>query len=81
MGQEFGEPSEVHWDPVLGFSVIIGEQGSEIRLGQGRMAQRLERLKRVYEKLRQGDIAVDYVLIDQDGDLDRVAVAPRRDNR
>ena len=81
VGPEVGDPSEVHWDPVLGFSVIVGEQGTEIRLGQGRMPQRLAHLKRVYEKLSQSDTAVDYVLIDQDGDLDRVAVGPRPNHR
>ena len=66
----------VHADPVLGISLIVGERGTEVRLGWGKWRERLERYRLVREKLRERDVEVEYILIDQDDDIDRVAVGP-----
>lgn len=70
--------SELHVDDVLGLSLIVGERGTEVRLGQGRWRERLSRFARVYDTLDERGVDVDYVLIDQDEDIDRVAVGPAR---
>lgn len=66
--------SEVHLDSVVGVSIILEQTGVEVRLGWGRYDERLRRFKQVYESLVEKDIQVDYILIDQDEDLSRVAV-------
>lgn len=66
--------SEVHLDSVVGVSMILEQTGVEVRLGWGRYDERLRRFKQVYESLVEKDIQVDYILIDQDEDLSRVAV-------
>lgn len=66
--------SEVHLDPVMGVSLILEQSGVEVRLGWGRYDERLSRFKQVYESLIEKDIQVDYILIDQDEDLSKVAV-------
>lgn len=74
--QEIAPISEVHLDEVLGLSLVVGAQGTEVRLGWGQWAERLERFAIVYQDLLDRGVAVDYVLIDQDGDINRVAVGP-----
>ena len=66
--------SEVHLDPVLGVSLILEQSGVEVRLGWGRYRERLRRFAQVYESLVEKDVQVDYILIDQEEDLSRVAV-------
>lgn len=74
--QESAPISEVHLDEVLGLSLVVGAQGTEVRLGWGQWAERLERFSIVYQDLLDRGVAVDYVLIDQDGEINRVAVGP-----
>ncbi|MEC9441156.1 MAG: FtsQ-type POTRA domain-containing protein [Myxococcota bacterium] len=68
----------VHADPVLGLSLIVGDQGMEVRLGWGRWKERLERYNVVHGSLAERGVDVEYILIDQDDDIDRVAVGPAR---
>lgn len=78
MGFSQWEPlSEIHVDPTLGLSLISADTGIEIRLGRGRYRERLERLKVVKESIVKRAMEVDYILIDQDSDLSRVAVGQR----
>ncbi|MGM0556250.1 MAG: cell division protein FtsQ/DivIB [Myxococcota bacterium] len=69
--------SEVHYDPVLGLSIVTAESGTEIRLGRGRYRERLERLEVVQSSLVERGIDAEYILIDQESDLSRVAVGRR----
>lgn len=66
--------SEVHWDEHLGWSVFSHE--TEVRLGHDRFAERLERLWQVFVLLESRGTRPEYVLLDLEGDLDRVAVKP-----
>jgi len=68
----------VHADPVLGLSLIVGDQGMEVRLGWGRWRERLERYDVVHSSLIERGVDVEYILVDQDDDIDRVAVGPAR---
>jgi len=78
MGFSQWEPlSEIHIDPTLGLSLVSADTGIEIRLGRGRYRERLERLKVVKESIVKRAMEVDYILIDQDSDLSRVAVGQR----
>jgi cell division protein FtsQ len=69
--------SEVHFDTVLGLSVVTADSGTEIRLGQGRYRERLERLEVVQSSLVERGIDAEYILIDQESDLSRIAVGRR----
>lgn len=78
---ETAKLSEIHLDPVVGVSLVLEENGVEVRLGWGKYTERMKRFAKVYESLVEKDIQVDYILIDQDKDLSRVAVglAPSKD--
>ena len=69
--------SEVHIDPLLGISLIVGDTGTEVRLGWGRIEERLERLEAVQTSLIRRGIDAAYVLLDQEDDLNRIAVGRR----
>ncbi len=69
--------SQVHVDPIMGVSLVTEETGTEIRLGWGRYRERLDRLHAVQTTLIERGMDADYVLVDQDGDLSRVAVGQR----
>ena len=75
---ELAPISEVHVDRVMGTSLVLGEQGTEVRLGRGRLTQRLERFAVVYDSLAQRGVPIEYVLVDQQESLDRVAVGPAK---
>lgn len=69
--------SEVHIDELLGVSLVVGETGTEVRLGSGRWEERMERLAVVQTSLIRRGMDAAYVLIDHDRELNRVAVGPR----
>ena len=69
--------SEVHVDELLGMTLVIGEGGTEVRLGWGRWEERLERLEVVHASLVRRGVDAAYILIDHESDLDRVAVGQR----
>lgn len=71
------EISEVHIDPVMGLSLVPTDSGIEIRLGRGRYKERMERLRAVFATIEQEGRDVDYILIDQEGKLNRVTVGRR----
>ncbi len=82
MGLTKWEPlSEIHIDPVLGLTLVTADTGIEIRLGNGRYRERLERLKVVQRSIAQRAMEVDYILLDQESDLSRVAVGRRHQPR
>ncbi len=69
--------SEIHIDPVMGLSLVTRENGTEVRLGSGRLDERIERLDVVFRALAQDDEVADYVLVDHESDLGRVVVGRR----
>ncbi|MFU8805505.1 MAG: cell division protein FtsQ/DivIB [Bradymonadaceae bacterium] len=69
--------SQIHVDPLMGLSLVTEETGTEIRLGKGRWRERLQRLEVVQSSLIERGLDADYVLIDQEEDLSRVAVGWR----
>ncbi|MFW5967588.1 MAG: cell division protein FtsQ/DivIB [Persicimonas sp.] len=71
---EWDHISEVHVDAVSGLTVMTASKGIEIRLGQGRYQERLDRLEAVQESIAERSMQVDYILIDRESDLSRVAV-------
>ena len=78
MGLDERHPvSEVHLDELLGLSLVVGETGTEIRLGWGRWEERLERLVVIQDSLIRRGVNATYVLIDHESDLNRVAVGRR----
>ncbi len=78
MGLEQHDPlSEIRVDALLGVSLVVGEAGTEVRLGSGRWRERLERFAAVRRSLSLHGIQPAYVLIDHESDLNRVAVGPR----
>jgi cell division protein FtsQ len=80
MGLQARQPlSQVHVDAVMGISLVTEETGTEIRLGWGRWNERLERFRVVQNSLIERGVDADYVLIDQEEDLSRVAVGQRHD--
>ena len=68
--------SEIHVDDLLGVSLVVGEVGTEIRLGRGRWKERLERFAVIRQSLSLHGVQAAYMLIDHESDLSRVAVGP-----
>ena len=78
MGLADDEPiSEVHIDDLLGVTLVVGDSGTEVRLGWGRWEERLERLDAVQTSLIRRGMDAAYILIDRESDLDRIAVGQR----
>ncbi len=73
---DLAAPTHVHVDPVLGVSLIVGDDAVEVRLGWGRWEERLARYRAVHEELQRRGVQPEYILIDQREDIDRVAVGP-----
>jgi cell division protein FtsQ len=69
--------SEIHIDPVMGLSLVTREHGTEVRLGSGRLDERIERLDVVFRALAEDTEVADYVLVDHESDLGRVVVGRR----
>ena len=68
--------SEVHLDPDLGVVVYAGDEGMEIRLGQGDLPAKLERLGRVLSALEADGRKAEVLHLDNRRHPDWVAVRP-----
>lgn len=68
--------SEVHLDPDLGVRVTAGDDGMEIRLGQGDLPAKLERLGRVLSALEADGRRAEVLHLDNRRHPDWVAVRP-----
>ncbi len=71
--------SEVHLDPDLGVRVTAGEDGMEIRLGQGDLPAKLERLGRVLSALEADGRRAEVLHLDNRRHPDWVAVRTARE--
>lgn len=72
--EEFVALSEVHVDPVLGVSLVAMDGGCEIRLGTGKMPERMKRLRIVLSRLQDEGETAEYILLDHESELGRVIV-------
>lgn len=68
---------EIHVDELLGVSLMVGDTGTEVRLGRGRWEERLERFAAVQASLIRRGLDAAYVLVDQENDSGRVVVGQR----
>lgn len=68
--------SEIHLDPDLGVRVYAGDDGMEIRLGQGDLPAKLERLGRVLSALEADGRRAEVLHLDNRRHPDWVAVRP-----
>ncbi len=66
--------SEVHLDPVLGTTVYAGDEGMEIRLGQGDLPRKLERLGVLLARLESDGVQGEVIHLDNRRHPDWVAV-------
>jgi len=66
--------SEVHLDPVLGTTVYAGDDGMEIRLGQGDLPRKLERLDVLLARLESDGVQGEVIHLDNRRHPDWVAV-------
>lgn len=66
--------SEVHLDPVLGTTIYAGEEGIEIRLGQGDLPRKLERLEVLLARLETDGVQGEVIHLDNRRHPDWVAV-------
>jgi len=68
--------SEIHVDPVLGLTLVTEGVGTEIRIGNDRYRERLERLKTVRRTLEERGVEPSYLLMDGES-LERITVGRR----
>jgi cell division protein FtsQ len=66
--------SEIHVDPVLGTTVYAGDEGVEIRLGQGELPRKLERLETLLARLESDGVQGEVIHLDNRRHPDWVAV-------
>ena len=66
--------SEVHLDADEGLVLYLGDDGMQVRLGQGELPQKLSRLRRVLEALRADGRRAEVIHLDDRSHPDRVAV-------
>jgi cell division protein FtsQ len=66
--------SEIHFDGANGIELFVGDDGMNIRLGQGQHRQKLRRLRRVLERLARENTRPSYVYLDNVRSPERVTV-------
>ncbi len=72
--------SELHWDPVLGVSLMSTLDGAEVRLGHGRLADlghAFDQIVALYDYVEQRGEWLEYALLDDDAHPDRTVVHTR----
>lgn len=68
---------ELHVEANDGFSLYVGDDLTYVRLGAPPFAQKLQRLKRVFERLAREQVRAEYVYLDNDKRPERVTVRLR----
>jgi cell division protein FtsQ len=66
--------SEIHFDGPGGIELFVGEDGMNVRLGNGQHRQKLRRLRRVLDRLAQEKTRPSYVYLDNVRSPERVTV-------
>ena len=69
---------EIHYDAATGYSLYTAD--TEIRMGYDRFEERFDRLMQVESVLKSHRVVPEYILLDADGAIDRVAVKPKLGN-
>lgn len=69
--------AEIHVEPDDGLTLRIGEDATEVRLGQGPYRAKLDRLRRVLDELQRREARPAYVHLDNARRPDRVVVRVR----
>lgn len=65
---------EIHLDGDWGVTLYVGDEGTQVRLGQGDLPQKLDRLRRVLEALRAEGRQAEVIHLDDRSHPDRVGV-------
>ncbi len=65
---------EIHLDGDWGVTLYVGDEGTQVRLGQGDLPQKLGRLHRVLEALRAEGRTAEVIHLDDRAHPDRVGV-------
>jgi cell division protein FtsQ len=65
---------EIHLDGDWGVTLYVGDEGTQVRLGQGDLPQKLGRLHRVLEALRAEGRSAEVIHLDDRSHPDRVGV-------
>ncbi len=65
---------EIHLDDDWGVTLYVGDEGTQVRLGQGDLPQKLGRLHRVLEALRAEGRTAEVIHLDDRSHPDRVGV-------
>ncbi|MDB4972880.1 MAG: Cell division protein FtsQ [Myxococcaceae bacterium] len=68
---------EIHLEPNDGYSLYVGDDLTYVRLGAPPFAQKLSRMKKVFERLEHEHARAEYVYLDNEQRPDRVAVRLR----
>jgi cell division protein FtsQ len=68
---------ELHVEPGDGLSLYVGEALTLVRLGMPPYAQKLRRMKKVFDRLAQEQTSAEYVYLDNEQRPDRVTVRLR----
>ncbi|MDB4987338.1 MAG: Cell division protein FtsQ [Myxococcaceae bacterium] len=68
---------EIHLEASDGFSLYVGDDLTYVRLGAPPFAQKLSRMKKVFERLEHEHARAEYVYLDNEQRPDRVAVRLR----
>ena len=66
--------SEIHLDGDEGLVLYLGDEGAQVRFGEGEIPQKLSRLRRVLEALRADGRRAEVIHLDDRSHPDRVAV-------
>ena len=69
--------SEIHFDGANGIELFVGQDGLNVRLGQGQHRQKLRRLRSVLERLSRENTRPSYVYLDNVRSPERVTVRLR----
>jgi len=66
--------SEIHFEGANGIELFVGDDGMNVRLGNGQHRQKLRRLRQVLERLSEEKTRPSYVYLDNDRSPERVTV-------
>ncbi|MBT8463179.1 MAG: FtsQ-type POTRA domain-containing protein, partial [Myxococcales bacterium] len=66
--------SEIHFEGANGIELFIGDDGMNVRLGNGQHRQKLRRLRQVLERLTKENTRPSYVYLDNVRSPERVTV-------
>ena len=69
--------SRIEADPETGLTLVVAHSAQQIRMGYGQYPEKLNRLKALKKRLKDGNYMHDFASIDV-SDLERIVVAPQQ---